>query len=492
MIFDANQLPSGTRLECDVCIIGGGVAGIVLALTLSRNSALKIVIAEGGGFDSDPFSTALYTGEADPADYPAMHKSRLRYLGGSSNHWGGWTLPLRASDFAPREFLPRSGWPITRESLARYDAEASRWLQLNGDTHDTAFWLNHSDDFQPLHAPDMVTDIYRLSPPTRFGEAYRQQLKDAENIYLMLHANAVDLVAHENARAARQLVCMNQTSRRFEIAASQYVLAAGGIENPRLMLNFRSFHRDGLGNEHGNVGRYFSDHVGFRFSQAVIDGYAGRRPLYDPVVGFTDRRDGAHRLVGGMSFSDAYSSANGLRNTGFLFQFRGPLDESGLAELPQSMAGNAGNDPGLVDVFMGVEQAPNRDSRVSLVRDKDLLGMNKAELDFRLDKSDAEAVNASADHFARVFSASGLGRVKLEQGFWPPKAPEYGSHHMGTTRMSLDPRDGVVDPDCRVHGVDNVFVAGSSVFPTYGYAQPTWTIVCLALRLAETLGGDVS
>ena len=256
-------------------------------------------------------------------------------------------------------------------------------------------------------------------------------------------------------------------------------MAAGGIENARLLLNFRQFDPEGMGNKHDNVGRFFSDHVGIKVGAAVIPEGEKWRNLYDPVARYQDGSSHG-RVVGGVTFSAAYAKQNGLRNAGMILGFVDP-----------DLAAQAGVtvNPGdtLVQMYVSVEQEPNPRSRVSLLKEEDLLGMRKCKLDFRLSDQDRGAIAACTDHFARLMSAEWKARVQLDDPAWPPVNPEYGYHHMGTTRMSISPLDGVVDPNCRIHGMKNVYVAGSSVFPTYSFVQPTFSMTALTLRLAAHL-----
>jgi choline dehydrogenase-like flavoprotein len=151
------------------------------------------------------------------------------------------------------------------------------------------------------------------------------------------------------------------------------------------------------------------------------------------------------------------------------------------------------HDPGFSGTRFGVgcacEQTPNPDSRVTLADDTDPLGLRRVRLNWRLTEQERRSFIANIRALGRELAAAGIGRLRPllpDDGLWE-KVVGGGSHHMGTTRISDDPKRGVVDRDCRVHGIDNLYVAGSSVFVTSGSANPTLNILALAYRLVDHL-----
>jgi choline dehydrogenase-like flavoprotein len=140
----------------------------------------------------------------------------------------------------------------------------------------------------------------------------------------------------------------------------------------------------------------------------------------------------------------------------------------------------------LYSLYFRAEQAPDPSNRVALSDRRDALGIPETRLDWHIKPIDRESILAWLDVFAGDLRAKGYGHVIKQADDWQ-QGVVGGPHHLGTTKMSAGARNGVVDEHCRVHSVDNLYVAGSSVFPTGGYANPTFTIVTLALRLADTL-----
>jgi choline dehydrogenase-like flavoprotein len=311
--------------------------------------------------------------------------------------------------------------------------------------------------------------------------------------------------------------------RRIELRARAYVLACGGLENPRLLLAANRQLADGLGNAHGNVGRYFMEHPHVVAARAIVADPARIR-FYD----FDHRLAPRHGqcVVGCINLSPETQRAERLLNYDANLTFDN-IGASGFAALrriwnalerrqaPRDLLGDL--EAALIDIddtFAGLlarlgvrsyqpaaggyrlwsfcEQAPNPDSRVTLDSERDALGVPRIRLDWRLGEQDKDSLRRAIELLASEFGRTGTGRIQLPDWLqdtssrWPDELAG-GFHHMGTTRMADDPRQGVVDRQCRVHGVANLYVAGSSVFPTAGSANPTLTIVALALRLAEDL-----
>jgi choline dehydrogenase-like flavoprotein len=303
------------------------------------------------------------------------------------------------------------------------------------------------------------------------------------------------------------------------VRARLVVLAAGGIENPRLLLLSRGVHRAGLGNDRDLVGRFFAERLSARTGFIVPAG-----PDLTGSAGFYDAREVAPgvRLQGALRLRDAAQRERQLLNCAFFLASR---SQSMTAEAVRSAATLAKArrrrplPPGMLGHFRNIatglgdlgafardhlrrpdelrrvlvlraqaEQAPNPDSRVTLGTRRDRFGQPVAQLDWRPAPSDRASIRASQEVLDAALRQAGLGHVELMLGDEdPPALLEGNFHHLGATRMHTDPSLGVVDADCRVHGVRNLYVAGSSVFPTYGCSNPTLTVVALALRLADHL-----
>ena len=504
MILDAGTAERSAFAEpFDVCIIGAGPAGITLARRLASAGA-GVALMEGGDLDFSNDSQDLYTGRISGLDYFPLDAVRLRYLGGSSNHWAGACRELDAHDFEPRPHHPWSGWPIGKEDLDPYQGEAARILRLDGGNFPDQPLRRDSDDFRRI--------LYRDSrPPLRFGEAFHDEIAASDAIRLALNANLVDLRLDDTLGTVTEarFRSLEADDPGFAVRARAYVLCAGGLENPRILLNARSQIPAGIGNQHDLVGRFFCEHPYMRVGEVVfeerffateyhaptpdfLDAYEvldfnlqlladrprTRQPLSLPkevareavcVAPFTERL--AQRVVG-----NTLSCADDLGLRAYFERREMPEDFSGFAAIQ-------------------FEQALDPSNRVRLAAERDALGLQRIVLDWRLDDLDRRTMRTAVLHFGMLLADQGIGRVRvtdwiLEDDFQAGNAAGdlSGSyHHMCTTRMSDDPRRGVVDRDCRVHGTSNLYAGGSSVFATAGHATPTFTILQLALRLGDHL-----
>ncbi|MCP5304315.1 MAG: GMC family oxidoreductase [Chromatiaceae bacterium] len=506
MYIDARSLPDRHRLDVDLAIIGGGPAGITLARAFA-GTRYRVCLIEAGGLQFDQATQALYAGESVGIEY-SLTGNRLRYFGGSSNHWGGYCRPLDPIDFEARDWVPHSGWPFAIDELQPYYPTATQIVEVApARFDDPGYWAERTGESQPLPVTGRMQLRYvQFSPPTAFGRRYGDELKQAGNIDVLLNANVTDIASTEGGRAVTHLAIRTLNGLSHSVHARQYVLATGGLENARtLLLSNRSIPA-GLGNQHGLVGRYFMEHPHLpAFGEIVV---AALQKLPTTFYGRV-KVDGRHATAA-FNPSDRFLRERRLLNATFSAGDAGVYrvgESSNLPAAPQHIdmlraarpflgSGEGPPDPRQPDLlghWLGLgcacEQVPNPDSRVSLSSERDVLGLPRIRLDWRLTEQDRRSVFEHMRSFAMEFGALGFGRLRLDiedEANWPALVAG-GSHHMGTTRMHDDPRKGVVDRNCRVHGVANLHVAGSSVFPTSGAANPTLTLVALALRLADHL-----
>ena len=503
MFVDARQLPAEAIVETGVCIVGAGAAGITLACELARRH-VDVCVVESGGFAPDASTQSLYEAENAGLSYFPLDANRQRSYGGSTNLWAGWCRPLDAFDLAPRAWVPHSGWPISASELRPYYQRAHTVCELPPCTYDPGDWEQPS---LPLPSEQVVGKLYRLSPPTRFGRTYRELLARAQNVQVLLHANAAHIETNETATMVTRLCLRCQSGSTFGVQARHYVLATGGIENARLLLLSDAVQPSGLGNQHGIVGRYFMEHIHFPAATLVLTNAAARmlaevhaaqhpppRLALSASLQARERLLNHSLMLAPVHWHDRIVQAVTRR----LARRVHPLGNRLPRSFDPGVTPNAGALARLSaprrarrwHLHCTLEQAPNPESRVTLSRQHDALGLRRACLTWRTTPLDEHTAGRVPQLIVAEFIASGRGRPEHVTAItpWPP-APLQGvrGHHMGTTRMSSDARHGVVDANCRVHGVVNLFIAGSSVFPTAGAGAPTLTIVALALRLADQL-----
>lgn len=486
MLLDARRIDDGSELAADVCVVGGGAAGITIARELSRSSSLEVMLLESGGLQFDAGTQALYEGESAGRDreYFDLDACRLRYFGGTTNHWAGWCRPLDELDFDEREGIPHSGWPLRRADLDPFYRDAVPICQLPTSTFEAGDWARMTGTRPVPPTRDVGSAVFQVSPPTRFGEAYRPELERSRTVRVLLHANVVRVQLAEGGQVVRSARVATLSGTGFSVRARLFVLATGAVENARLLLASNDVRREGIGNEHDLVGRFFADHphvlVGaIQFPRKSRSFYAQHPSTGRP------------RAEGVLVTSDRFTRSEHLLRC-CLVRVPPPPQPIPLGTQIRAAARDlTGTDLGLLRALqVRVEQAPNPDSRVLLTRERDALGMPRVKLDWRLTQLERRTASRSLQVLSAAVGAAGAGRV-FDRTQVDPDLMWFqahgGSHHMGTVRMARDARHGVVDANCRVHSVSNLYVAGSAVFPTTGYANPTFTIVALALRLAAHL-----
>ena len=500
-VTDARTLPDASQIEADIVIIGGGMTGLAIAYEFTGTAA-RVVILESGGPDPDLEIQALYegpgvmSGPGNP-DLPIdnyLAQSRVRALGGSGHVWGGKCGPLDAVDFAARPWRTLSGWPFGRTELKAFYDRACDRLQLPRFPIDDGLpegqWSAPvTDHAGPLRSsPRAYSPVSGRADPARFAE-YRDTPGRAANIDVHTHINVTGIRLKPDGSVDRlELRCL--TGTRHIARGRTYILATGGIENARLLLASNADRPEGVGNGSGWVGRCFQGHCTLstgendpRGEAEVAFTTASDLSLYD-----NQPRDRPHAVL--VLSPEAQQGLN-LGNCTLTLSLAPKAAAAAgtiLAAVDQMTTAVEGPAARRLDYFLMSEEAPNPDSRVTLSDQVDALGQPRARLDWRYSQPDWDSLSGSAAGFARAFGSQGLGRL-----CWPIQSADVvaglspSRHHMGTTRMTTDPAQGVVDPDCRVHETPNLYIAGSSVFPTSGLVNPTLTLTALAIRLADHL-----
>jgi len=490
---DASSVPSGTTINTDILIVGGGPAGITLALALAHKP-IKMLMLESGGLDFEPATQALYEGAEDGSPYLKLENSRLRYLGGSTNHWGGWCRPLDAIDFEARDWLPHSGWPITRKTLEPYFPRAQDIVEAGAFVYDGADKLAASEGTPVnLGKGGVYTTWFQFSKqrgsvlPTHFGDRYADDLKRIPNLHVMTHANVMGVRLAANAASVNHVDVATLSGKHFTVKPKIVVLAAGAMENARLLLASNDVMKTGVGNGNDLVGRFFADHPipGDTATLVLFDGniapfYLGPR-VYKPGIfraafAPTDEYKREKHVLGSLITVDGEAKLD-------------PLGDAAVALTASALDIVDSANARAFTLGCGLEPEPDPDRRLTLTGERDALGMPRLKLHMRIADSDFARYRTTLKELGRQLLSSGAGMIRLNRktrADWFSQM-DWGNHHMGTTRMSADPKTGVVDANLAVYGVANLYVAGSSVFPTYGASNPTMNLVALTLRLADHL-----
>jgi choline dehydrogenase-like flavoprotein len=514
MIVDARTLPEDTVIETDVCIVGAGAAGITLAKQFI-DQPFRVCLLESGGFELDSNTQDLYRGENAGVPIP-LSVMRLRYFGGSTNHWGNYCSPLDAIDFEVRDWVPHSGWPFKKSHLDLYYERAQAICQLGAFAYNPEFWETKTSPRLPFVGDRVVTSIFQTrEPPTRFGTVYREEIGRAANISTFLYANVLNIDTDGTARTVTRLRVGCLQGNQFMVAGKLFILATGAIENARLLLLSNDVSKLGLGNQNGFVGRFFMSHALcepglFLPSDPLVPAtlYLNSKPAVNTLrvtghLTLSPETQQHHKLLNfnAVLFPD-YIAQTGLMSLKRLVNREFNTLTRELRNIIADIDGVATAAywkllKGVIPVrafslICALEQSPNPASRVTLSSERDPLGKPRVCLDWQLRAVDKRSLRRSLEILGAELGRAGLGRLKINpeepDETWPNPVTDAG-HHIGTTRMHVDPKQGVVDENCRVHGVSNLFIAGSSVFPTSGHANPTLTIIALAVRLAAHVKG---
>jgi choline dehydrogenase-like flavoprotein len=496
MLIDARTVAEGKTIETGVCIVGAGAAGIALAREF-RGQPFPVCLLESGDLEFDQETQSLYAGETIGTPITPLTASRLRYFGGTTNHWAGWCQPLDEIDFQVRDWIPHSGWPFEKSDLVPFYRRAQSVLQIGRFAYDAEDWETGSARELPFLGRRVVTQMVQFSPPTRFGQVYRNEIAQAQHITTYVNANVIEIETTKDGRSVIRLRVACLQGNKFWVSAKLFILAAGGIETPRLLLLSNKVHRRGLGNQNDLVGRFFMDHAGLTSGTILLSDPNISPALYiHRVLGFHRNLDPRveQSLMGELVLSPEVLREEKLANFSAVLHSTSRLEAAkgdGFLSALYSVIKNLNRRvfKPLLHLRNIIEPIPNPDSRVSLIPERDQLGQNRVRLDWRLNTGDKRTIRRSQEIIGMELGRAGLGRLMVMNGSnddgWPASLEPGLAHHMGTTRMHVDPKKGVVDQNCQVHGISNLFISGSSVFPTYGYSPPTLTIVALALRLAD-------
>jgi choline dehydrogenase-like flavoprotein len=522
VLSDAADFACDQVIQTDVCIVGAGPAGISVAYEL-LGTDVGVCLLESGGRDVERRAQRLNRGQSVGYPIHRLHRSRVRAFGGTTRHWFSpgdetWAArPLDPIDFEVRSGIRHSGWPFDRAHLDPYYAQAQALCRLGPFVYDPAHWADEAwSPSLPLRLGDVETTLFQHGRSDFNG--YYDKLVRAPNVTVLLHASVVDLATDEDPGRVDRVEVRRQDGTSCFVRARLVVLAAGGIENPRLLLLSRRVHRRGLGNDRDLVGRFFAERMSARtgYVLSATSGLADRNgfsavqavpeALVQRALRVTDAAQRERRLLNCAFFlltRNVSMTAEAVRSLATL------VKASRRWPPPEGMLGHARNvATGLTDlgalardhlrrpddartvlaVRVQAEQAPNPESRVTLGSRRDRFGLPVARLAWRPAASDRASIRASQEMLDAALRTAGLGQLEFMLGDeHPPALLEGNYHHLGATRMHPDPNEGVVDADCRVHGIRNLYVAGSSVFPTYGCSNPTLTVVALAMRLADHL-----
>lgn len=545
MLIDSSSVATSAVIEADICIIGAGPAGISVAREFI-GSSLRVVLLESGNFEDDRHIQELGQGAVNSQYFGAnaLAVGRKRRFGGTPNSWAYTTepgdgrryarcLPPEALDFESHADEPSLCWPVSFDQLRPSFEKAQNVWNGGRFDYEVDAW---ACGLRPIETPNgqLSTRICQHGPNDVFILRYRDDLLSADNLDVYITCTAVALGSKGNSGEVHNLVVAGSDGRTFSVVARTYILACGGVENVQLLLSSEMTQPGKRGNRHDNIGRYVTDHPEFRMGYILPTD----SDVYEKIALYDIRRVGRQMVSGFLTISTEVKRSEKLLNMSVALTPQRAGFGTGAHLAMESLAASIRRRQASPRIFADIwsivsspfdavaflrnrktenyseyrggwsrpdadrqqfrrielwsafEQTPQRDNRLSLTSDRDWLGRNTLQFDHCWSKVDRENIQRSMTIFTEQIEAAGLGCVQRWADLEGHSRPRFrGLHHpMGGTRMHVDPRLGAVDEDCLVHGLSNVYVAGSSVFTTgVGYANPTLTLLALAMRLADHL-----
>ncbi len=523
MIKDFHEFDDGACMRADVCIIGAGAAGITLAREF-LGTQFTVLVLESGGIDNEAVIQKLNESEVVGLPHAGIEKGRVRAFGGSTIAWGGQNLRLGAFDFQRRSWVPNSGWPITLQDVEPYYDRAERVLQLGPNIRYQDLCARAGIEPLVFDSDKLYLECSLWSPFPNFGTTYRKELRAARNISVILHASVTEIITNQAATTVERIEVRTLSGKRGTARAKFYIICCGGIESARLLLASDRVERQGVGNKRDLVGRYFQDHIHIWYNDIVTtnrkrlqnscESFFIRGRKYAPLIALSERIQAEKQLVrihGTVIFWMEADSSVAAAKT--LFRAVRGKTLPPLGEL-RYLLGNSLADPsellgiiyryyiqkragtpkrGRVYLAALCEMAPDPNSRITLSEVRDQLGIRRARIDWRVGELERRTASEYIRAIASELQRLGVGTYDLKQAAllddetaWVKMATD-NNHHMGTTRMHESDKLGVVDSNCQVHGIDNLYIGSSAVFPSSGSSYPTLTILALCIRVADRL-----
>jgi hypothetical protein len=544
MIIDSRNIALGESIESDICIIGAGAAGITIAHEFC-NKGMHVILLESGGMDYEKETQDFNKGEANLELHEPLDQFRYRQFGGATTQWTGRCVPFDDIDFEPRSYVPCSGWPITKRDLDPYYQRAHNYCEVGDYTYTVKAALpeevQHLSMLPGLETEEhIVESLYRFSTPTNFGKAYLKTLTTADNLKIYIYANCLNLCVDAENQLINKIKVSSLAQNTFSVTAKQFILATGGLEVTRLLLLSNDVYPNGIGNYYDILGRFymghFSHHINIETTSPQNINVAcetlSNGMFYHRAMSFDAKTQQQYQILNHRIFTadrqnidnpDHHSGVLSYEHLRVLYgqlkrrqisaQFLKDqrhilghlrnivLDRHSIQDykiqkekkkyadqrsLPHTLLRNFffKEVPRIFTLRIDAEQIPNFSSRVTLGDEKDPFGLNRLSVNWQPDRQDLENIKTLSQLIEDLLIKHRIGRIKAMPDL---NLRSTGGHYIGTTRMASNPFRGVVDENCQVYGAKNLYIASSSVFPTSSYANPTLTIVAMAIRLADHL-----
>ena len=493
MFKDLKDFLPNSTLEYDICIIGSGPAGISLAKQL-LGTKFKIAILESGGIEPEDEYQDLNEGENSGPSYLSLYSSRLRCFGGAGKLWAGVCAPFKDDEFNKKPYIELSGWPISFNDLETYYKKAAKLLGISfekfydktliGDTFKEMSFREFNRDNSLLSA-----NVFQISSSKDrdLAEKFKTEFKTSVNAHVIFHSTVTELNLSSSGTRIESVSVADLNGNKSNIKSKIFILACGALENPRILLMSNKSNKKGIGNDNGLVGACFMSHPGI---MNVAE-------IYKTSSNYCVSQDGSnikHKVVFEISSKERFKQKT-LRHSLSIKPNKTLLEKPSFknTNLIDRVACFFKRDhefsPKKWSLDIGLEQPPRLSNKLLLDKSKDNLGMPKINMYWDdISEIEKDTVTKTTKTMARELGILGTGRIKFKDELLSGESYKIDdpiNHHIGTTRMSDSSKTGVVDKNCKVFGISNLYIAGSSVFATSSIVNPTYTIVALSIRLGE-------
>lgn len=514
MIYDFALNDCPPFAHSDVCVIGAGAAGILVATQLAA-CGRQVILLEGGGRELEARSQEIYRSELTGRPYAGIYQGRFRTYGGTTTRWIGQIIELDNDDFGVRDWVAGSGWPFAKSELAKFYDRALEFEGLGRPNSDDELIRKALRQDTIDVSPEFALTYSRWCPELNFTRLHEAALRDSERVSIYLHANVVELCLNDAKTAIGGVRVRNFQGREVVVTADSFVVCMGGIETTRLLLQ-------PAGENHAPwqissvLGRHYQDHIccdGILVEQLSTQpprSYFGQVEFggvkYHNKIQLNHAEQKKYRtlnIVGAIGprrsqqKEKALDTIRAARNVRRGITAREALET--VLHLPGIMSQRIhqrirGESAAWKSLMLSVhsEQLPESKSTLSLSGTRDELGMLRTSLNWVIAKEELHSIRTYVRRAQAIFKSNGLAIVSPPPGFYDDDAVllamcKDSCHHMGGTRMSSSPSSGIVDTNLRLHGIANAYVCSSSVFPCSGFSNPTHTLLALAMRLSEHL-----
>jgi len=518
MQIDLEQAPPGSEFQGDICVIGAGIAGLVLSQKLA-SYGFNIHLLEAGGPGLEQRSQDLYRGQMKGVFHQGTTEGRFRAYGGASTRWGGQLLSYPEEVFQERPLFGNMGWPITEAEVRPHYSEIFKIMGVN-DLPFTDDILESYGTRQAWQSPDVRVRLSKFAPfgKRNLAKTLGKRCVASDRITVFFHANATSIDLAPVQDRIESVTAKNYQGGRFKFTAREYIVCTGTIEASRLLLSSNTVQQAGVGNSTDQVGRYFHDHLTVKAMTLGAESlpaftryfapYFIKGTLHSPKLEATyslQQKLGLPEVMAHFFIHEADDNEFALLRQVLVDLQRGKLALKRISQVPLLLSGVAQMAYALkvkgrrilssqvkVTLNIETEQRPRADSRIQISDRLDAIGMPETIVDWKISHEDGESLQRYAVVMDQYLASLGMSRRHWKVSPQDPpqawaQAGEDILHPMGGTRMGTSPEKSVVDRDLRVHGVANLSIASCSVFPFGGSSNPTFTMMALALRLAQSL-----